>query len=249
MILYSHTLKDFEVLAEKVVQVTNEEQHIVWEGYGLRLHIPHNSLPEGVNQCHLKIKVALAENFEVPEDSTLVSAVYSLSHDFGDKELQHPFTLEMQHCANTSALNDLCVVRAIDVSSKFEIFTGGDFTCSGYGAVDLCHFSLFGIILESISLLCFPLKYCAALYYTGIMHRQFDFEVFIIQDLDTQEEVCNVIMVCDVIVCNVRISFQRLLKIRFVSVTAILCLGPPQRSSLGRMKSVWKFLKATVMGG
>ena len=38
------------IIAEKTVLVTNQNQNIVWEGYGLRLHIPSNSLPEDCSQ-------------------------------------------------------------------------------------------------------------------------------------------------------------------------------------------------------
>ena len=120
------------------MQVTNEEQHIVWKEYGLRLHITPNSLPEDLNQCNVKIEVALSGNFQLPEDGVLVSAVYSFSHDLGNKELRHSVTLEMQHCANTSTLNDLRVVRAMDVHGKFEFLPGADFNRSdGYGAINL----------------------------------------------------------------------------------------------------------------
>jgi hypothetical protein len=179
---------DFQVLAEKMVLVTNEEQYIVWEGYGLRLHIPHNSLPDDLNQCNLQMQVAHSGKFELPEDGVLVSAVYSLTHDLGDKELRHSVTLEMQHCANTSALKDLCVVRSIGVPCKFEIIPGGDFTHSdGYGVINLHRFSRYSILkrIRSFFSSSNDLDYCAKIYYTNILRHQFDFEFIIIRDLDT----------------------------------------------------------------
>ena len=189
------TLKDFDVIAEKTVQVTNEEQHIVWEGYGLRLHVPPNSLPENLNQCNIKIEVALSGNFQLPEDGVLVSAVYSFSHDLGDKELRRSVTLEMQHCATSSVSNDLCVVRAVDVPYKFELLPGGNFARSdGYGAIDLSGFSRFSTFLRRIRSLFSspnPFEYCAKVYYTNIFSLQFDFEFLIIRDLDILAEVCD----------------------------------------------------------
>jgi hypothetical protein len=183
---------DFDVIAEKTVQVTNEEQHIVWEGYGLRLHIPPNSLPEDLNQCNIKIEVAPSGNFQLPEDGVLVSAVYSFSHDLGDKELRRSVTLEMQHCATSSVLNDLRVVRAVDVPYKFEILPGGNFARSdGYGAIDLSSFSRFSTFLRRVRSLFSspnPFEYCAKVYYTNIFSLQFDFEFLIIRDLDTLAE-------------------------------------------------------------
>ena len=183
--------------------MTNKEQHIYWEQYGLRLHIPRNSLPEDVNQCRLKIKAALLGNFKLPENSVLVSALYSFSHDLGDKELRRSVTLEIQHCANTGTLH---VVRAVGTSTNFEIITGGDFTRSDrFGSINLLRFSSFSIvnILKHLRSFIPPFNhcYCAKMYYTGISHLQFDFEFFIIQDLNAQAEVCDAMVICFVIEC------------------------------------------------
>ena len=246
------TLKDLDVIAEKTVQVTNEEQDIVWEGYGLRLHIPPNSLPKSLNQCNVKIEVALSGNFQLPEDGVLVSAVYSFSHDLGDKELRRSVTLEMQHCATSSVLNDLRVVRAVDVPYKFEIFPGADFNRSdSYGAIKLRHFCCFGTILEYV----WPsfthpdhLKYCAKMYYTGISHLQFGFEIFIVRNLNSEERVCDVIVVCILMFIHV-CHFYRLLKRSIKTEISSLSMELPQKFSLKRMKYVWIFLKAHVMAG
>ena len=112
-----------EIIAEKSVQVTNEEQSIIWDGYGLRVRIPCGSLPKGRSHCQLKIGVAVSGEFQLPVNGIPTSAVYWLSHDL-QEELQNPITLEMQHCATNSALNHLCVVRASTLSHnlpyKFE---------------------------------------------------------------------------------------------------------------------------------
>jgi hypothetical protein len=97
----------------------------------------------------------------------------------------------MQHCATSSVLNDLRVVRAVDVPYKFEIVPGADFTHSeGYGAIKLRHFCCFGTILEYVRSHFTPdhLKYCAKMYYTSISHLQFDFEIFIIRNLNSKEK-------------------------------------------------------------
>ena len=128
------------------VQVTNEEQHILWEEYGLRLHIPHDVLPEGQSHSDLTIAVSVSGNFQLPEDCVLVSAVYSVSHDLGDKKLKNPVTLEMQHCATSAASNNLQVLRANDNSNKFEVVAGGIFTYDDCcGKIELYHFSSFAI--------------------------------------------------------------------------------------------------------
>ena len=177
--------------------MTNEEQHFVWEGYGLRLHVPHNSLPDDYNHCHLKIAVSLAGNIKLPKDGVLVSAVYSFTHDLGDRELRNPVTLEMQHCASTDVLNDLCVVRATKTPYIFEEVPGGYFA-NGYSVIKLNRFSFFTTFLKYVSSFFspLPLEYCATVYYTNILQSSFWFEIFIIQNLEAIYMVCLYYSIC-----------------------------------------------------
>ena len=178
----------FDVLAEKTVQVTNEEQHIVWEGYGLRLHIPPNSLPDHCTHFQLNMAVALSGHFTFPENGILVSGVYSFKHDLGDKELRYPVTVEMQHCASANAVNGLCIVRAdenSDAPYEFKVISGGTFDHSdSYGAIKLHCFCQIATFLwwRLLSLFC-PLEYCAKLYYTNIQRGGFDYHLYVIPNL------------------------------------------------------------------
>ena len=175
------------------MEVTNEKQDIIWEGYGLKLHIPSNSLPEGHSQCQLKVEVGLSGDFELPENGVLVSAVYSFSHDLGDEALlRQPVTLQMEHCAATSAVDYLSIIRANTSSNTFNYVPGGDFgSVEGYAVIKLHSFSRFSTFLkkhllpQSFSVI----KYSANLYYTYIFHLQFNFEFFIIRKLRTLSEV------------------------------------------------------------
>ena len=181
--------------------VTNEVQHIVWDGYGLRLKIPRNALPVDCNQFRLKMEVALSGEFQLPKDSVLVSAVYSFSHNLGDKELVCPVTLEMQHCVTTTALSDLSIIRAQLHSNKFDVVPGGNFTSTqGYGIIKLPYFSRFAIALRRIRKLFSPspspFEYCAKIYYTKILHLQFNFNFFIIRNLEALSKVCYIDHVC-----------------------------------------------------
>ena len=195
MIDVKHALsKGFDVLAEKSVQVTNKEQLLVWEGYGLRLRVPSNALPQDINQFQLKMAVALSGTFQLPEDGILVSAVYSFSHDLGDRKLRRPVTLETQHCATANALNDLCILRATLSSDEFEVVPGSDFTSvKGYGVIHLDQFSNFATFLRRIRSWRFrsrsPLECCAEMYYTEISHHSFVVEVYIIRGLEILSKV------------------------------------------------------------
>ena len=187
-----------EITAEKSVQVTNDEQNIIWDGYGLRVRIPRGSMPKGRSHCQLKVGVAVSGEFQLPENGIPTSAVYWLSHDLLE-ELQNPITLEIQHCVTNSALNGLCVVRASTLSHnlpyKFEQLEGGVFALNtGYGAIELHHFCLVTTCWLPIwksfrSHFLPPFEYCAILYYTNVVNISFKSHIYILQNLDSHFRV------------------------------------------------------------
>ena len=138
-----------DIITEKTVQVTDEEQHIDLEGYGLRLHIHQNSLPENCSQFQLKMAVSRAKVCKLPtENGILVSAVYSFTHNLGDRNLRRPASLEMQHCVVGGSNYPLCIVQSNEISPPFvfSILQGGKFdTLEGYASVELDHFCSFGV--------------------------------------------------------------------------------------------------------
>ena len=178
------------------MQMTNDEQRIVWEEYGLRLHIPLNALPEDYNHCQLKIAVSVSDSFELPKDGVLVSAIYGFTHDLGDRVLRNPVTLEMQHCASASVLDHLCVLRATRAAYKFEVIPGGDFAHHDRcGQIQLHHFSFFTIFMKCISsLFSSSIEYCAKIYYTNILRDSFNFEIFVFRNLNHIEQVCQLVV-------------------------------------------------------
>ena len=178
------------ILAEKILQVTNEEQHIVWEEYGLRLHIPSNSLPEDCSQLELKIAVIQSGQYKLvsTEEGMPVSAVYLFNHDLGDKELRQSVTLEMQHCAKQSAFSHLRIVRAdekSDVPYEFQVIPGGLFGDGGYAMIKLRQLCSFRVYMLWFSISIFS-KYemCAKLYYININHHSFEFCLYIVPNLN-----------------------------------------------------------------
>ena len=170
--------------------MTNDEQHIVWEEYGLRLHIHHNALPEDCSYCQLKIAIFESERFELPEDGTLVSAVYSFTHNLGDRKLRNSVTLEMQHCASANVLDHLCVLRATRATYKFEVVHGGLFACNDcYGAIELDRFCFFTTFWRYIPFLTSPTEYCARVFYTNILPNSFQFQIFVFRKLNSIDQV------------------------------------------------------------
>ena len=147
--LFPGYLRGVDVIAETSVQVTNQSQTFHWAGYGLKLHIPQGALPAGLNECRLLIKVGLSGQFALPENTSLVSAVYWLDSEPRCKFSQ-PLTLEVQHCVKPTHTSTLSFIHA-KCSQKllpyvFEPVEGGEFSSeSSYGCVELDHFSLLGV--------------------------------------------------------------------------------------------------------
>ena len=171
--------------------MTNEEQCVIWEGYGLRLHIPSNALPQGCSEFELKITVALSGEFQLPEENAVVvSAVYSFSHKLRDKKLCHPVALEIQHYAATSAAaKDLCIVRS-DESSE-EVVPGVVFDSDGYAKIETHSFSSYYVKLYCrINYLLSTVNLCAKLYYTNIEPDSFRFYLYLIPQLEPALTVC-----------------------------------------------------------
>ena len=183
------------ILCKKSVKVTNEEQHIVWEGYGLRLHIPPNSLPEGCTELQLNMTVSRATDYKPrSEHGSVVSAVYSFCHSLGERRLRRPVNLEMQHCAYAQPDSHFFIVQSKDIlpPQQFHSLQGGKFNCmDGYASIQLDHFCSLTVYLEW--LLCSlvrNVKTCAILYYTNITIHRFHFHLYIIPDLKTIQRVC-----------------------------------------------------------
>jgi hypothetical protein len=129
------------------------------------LNIPEGSLPEGVEQCTIKILASLAGQYEFPEESHLVSGVYWLRCDPKVKFVKS-ISLEIQHCAKAEAVSKLSFVRAVCTQEKLPytfkrlnpVLSGSS---SSYGLTTLQHFSGLAITQEGSQ----DREYNAQLYY------------------------------------------------------------------------------------
>ena len=65
----------------------------------------------GIDQCTIYIKASLAGEYEIPEDSSLVSAIFWLRCE-PQCTFTKPITVEIQHCSTKQDLSRLKIVRA-----------------------------------------------------------------------------------------------------------------------------------------
>ena len=129
-------------IAQISIEITNKKDIFPWEGYGLRLFIPENSLPIGVEKCVLHLTVYSLCPYEIPPDHKLVSAVYSIDCN-PEVDFKQELTLEIQHCTNT---DELCFARAAGPFMSVDMLSNGDFKDKHYGSIQIRKFSLFSIV-------------------------------------------------------------------------------------------------------
>ena len=163
----SWDLPGVEVCGEMSVVVhSSRYQPVTWEGFGLRLHIQEDSLPAGMEQCTLNIKASLAGQYEFPENSSLVSAVFWLRCEPMCK-FTKPVRVEIQHCAKSENVDNLKMkfVRALCSQTQL-LYTfkelGGDFNRhSSYGVIQVNGFSGIAVAQKGSE----EREYCSQLFY------------------------------------------------------------------------------------
>ena len=127
---------------------SNQPQNFEWNNYGLSLFAPEEILLPS-ETCEVAITALAGGEFEFPEGSELVSAIYGISIS---KPLLKPLTIKIQHCVlleTPEQCNSLQFVRA-PVSHgrlpyQFKFLPGGHFTPgSQYGSISCTQFCLIG---------------------------------------------------------------------------------------------------------
>ena len=182
------TLPGIEECGEKSVVVHSSHGQLV-EWNGLKLHIHAGSLPEGVHQCKIYIKASLAGQYEIPENSCLVSAIFWLRCEPQCKFIK-PITVEIQHCSTKANLSRLKTVRAFCSQKQLPYNfkpLGGRFNAdTSYGAVEVNSFSGVGVIEES------PVSerlYYSQLFYRSYHSHQQGHEIYIIFTWNTEAHI------------------------------------------------------------
>ena len=189
--------------------ISTEGGSFHWEGYGLRLHVPKDSLPAGMGECRINIRVSLSGQFQLPEGTDLLSPVFWIS---APCKFTKPVTLEIQHCALTdheAVLSNLNFVSANcsqkDLPFRFKQVGGGVFTKhSTYGSIKLEHFSGVSVAGSEET----PRSYCAHVYHTKKMDYEWRFYFVIIPDLEAKNTVNFLLMHCLIFFYRSNLSYR-----------------------------------------
>ena len=150
-------------------------QLLNWEEYGLRINVPHGTIPPG-EICEVSIAAIVGGKFEFPSDTSLVSAVYSISVS---RALFQPVQLSIQHCVSLDIqehTNYLSFVTA-DLYQpvlpyQFKLEQGGEFYPGDqYGSIMLSDFSLKAIVKAVLRPIKWLLGYCDDQEMTDIVDK------------------------------------------------------------------------------
>ena len=165
---------------------------------GSKLHVPEESLPSGVSEYRISIKASLSGQFQLPEDTELLSPVFWISTSC---RFTKPVTLEIQHCAfreDEAILSGLSFVAAEssqrELPYRFMRLDGGVFTkLSSYGSIQLTHLHVSGVGVGIAGRKGTPRSYCAHVYHTMKQKDDWRFYFIITQDLELHSSVSSLI--------------------------------------------------------
>ena len=180
---------------------TGKPQNLTWQRFGLRMYLPGGVLPSNVKECQVRVKVLPSVNFQLPEDTELVSGLYLI-----DSPVKH-VKVEVQHCvAKRDLYRTLTFIEAkgtLEASSHselyyhFKIIDGGLFPqIDRYGTVQLSPSSVVGIVsslkpdhkacqTESLR------RYLAKLYYSSSGIHSWNVYLVIMWNLDVHIAVSS----------------------------------------------------------
>ena len=181
-------LPGVEECGETSVVISSSQGQVVdWNG--LKLNVHEGSLPEGIDQCMIYIKASLAGEYEIPENSSLVSAVFWLRCE-PQCTFTKPITVEIQHCSTKQDLSRLKIVRVYcsqkQLPYKFKPLGGRFNADTSYGATEVTSFSGVGVIAEN------PVSkrlYYNQLFYLGCDSHQHGHDIHIIFTWNTEAHI------------------------------------------------------------
>ena len=127
--------------------VGDKPQKLEWSGYGFYIEVPEGALPPGVT-ASVRVKVILGGQFQFPENSQLISALYWVcSSEVFLKEV----AVNIQHCAVIKNELQCSTFRFIiakcsqrNLPYRFREREGVFNPHTQYGVIKLKHFSIIG---------------------------------------------------------------------------------------------------------
>ena len=126
---------------------SGEESTFPCEEYGIRIRFPEHQVEREITMTVISLNTSGDDcTIECEDDAEFVSGIYRVRVS---EPIPCPVTVQIQHCAiiNTSEdTSTLTFLRSNTNEDYFAAIEGGKFDLeSGYGQIELCQFSEFGI--------------------------------------------------------------------------------------------------------
>ena len=122
------------------------------EEYGFRIQVPAGAFS---GQCDIAVKAIVSGQFELPQDTELVSVLYAIA---ASRTLEKPLCVEIEHCVKLENEQDckyLCFGVAMcnqdTLPYTFEVLEDGVFSPSQkFGKISRKSFSILGVLKRFI---------------------------------------------------------------------------------------------------
>ena len=190
IVFHTGYLCGVDVYEETVLEIVGDKpQKLEWPGYGFYIEVPDGALPPGVT-ASVAVKIIFAGQFELPEDSQLISAIYWIS---SSRAFLKEVTVNIQHgavitseeqCAEFKFIVAKCSQEVLPY--KFKKIGKGLFnTRSQYAAIKVKQFSFFGLISSLFT----KMRYTSLMFYKPIGTNKVDYVFVVVQDNELYAEV------------------------------------------------------------
>ena len=178
-------LRGVEVYGETVLEVIGDKlpQRLGWPGYGFYIEVPMGALAPGVI-ASVGVKVILAGQFKLPENSQLISAIYWIyTSEMFLKEvavnIQHYADLKSEEqCSKCKFIIAKCSQKELPYTFKEKEGVFNSYT--PYGTIKVKQFSLFGVTASKDQ----ELRYSGYMLYKPFQNHTTDFHFVVVPDHD-----------------------------------------------------------------
>ena len=182
-------LRGVEVYRETVLEVVGDKpQKLEWPGYGFYIEVPEGALAPGVT-ASVGVKVILAGQFKLPENSQLISAIYWI---YTSEVFLKEVAVNIQHCADLKNEEQCSKCKFIiakcsqkELPYTFKEKEGLFNPYTQYATIKLKRFSCVGETApEKQTIQCTGL-----LLYNQIARNKAKFHLVVVKNLDTHLKV------------------------------------------------------------
>ena len=175
-------IRGADITAQTKIELTPDQPlDFHWEDHGFKVHIPAGAISKERGPVTLYIQASLSGDYQLPDDGVLVSGVYWLSLHPPVKRFHKNITVTIQHCASDddpklSFITAQCTQKTLPYI--FNAIPGRFPSESGYGAVEIEHFSSLAILAQKKSL------YAFCTYYISKFPRVCEAHITVTPDLE-----------------------------------------------------------------